>query len=103
MTTGVTTQNPDLYKGLVITDKTQRVANFHEATVHSVMELLSAAGLKDAGPLTRSHLNRRVSAETIRNYEEIYPSITTPGCLLETPYPERFKQVMDSAHADRFL
>jgi len=101
--TGVTTQNPDLYKGLVITDKTQRVANFHEATVHSVMELLSAAGLKDAGALTRSHLNRRVSAETVRNYEEIYPSMATPGCLIEAPYPERFKQVMDSAHADRFL
>jgi glutamate synthase domain-containing protein 2 len=42
--TGVATQNPDLYKGLVITDKTQRVANFHKATVHSAIELLAAAG-----------------------------------------------------------
>ena len=100
--TGVTTQNPDLYKGLVITDKTQRVANFHKATVHSAIELLAVAGLKDAGQLTRSHINRRVSAEIVHNYEEIYPSSETPGCLLEAPYPERFKQVMNCARADSF-
>jgi glutamate synthase domain-containing protein 2 len=52
--TGVTTQDPDLYEGLNITDKTQRVANFHKATVHSVMELLAAAGLRDPGQLPRS-------------------------------------------------
>ena len=33
--TGVATQDPDLYEGLVVADKTQRVANFHQATVHS--------------------------------------------------------------------
>ena len=47
--TGVTSQDPDLYEGLDITDKTQRIANFHKATVHSVMELLAAAGLERPG------------------------------------------------------
>lgn len=101
--TGVTTQDPDLGKGLVVTDKTQRVANFHKATVHSVMELLAAAGLDDAANLTRSHINRRVSAQQVRSYEEIYFPWETPGCLLEAPYPERFAQTMNSACADSFL
>jgi hypothetical protein len=101
--TGITTQDPDLYEGLDITDKTRRIANFHKATVHSVMELLAAAGLEDPGQLPRSHINRRVSEEQIRTYEEIYPSLETPGCLLEAPYPERFEQPMNSAHPDRFL
>jgi len=101
--TGVTTQDPDLYEGLNVTDKTQRVANFHKATVHSVMELLAAAGLRDPGQLPRSHINRRVSAEQVRTYEEIYPSLETPGCLLEAPYPERFEKPMNSARADSFL
>lgn len=100
--TGVATQDPDLYGGLVVTDKTERVANFHQATVHSVTELLAAAGLSNAGQLTRSHINRRVSAETVLNYEEIYPSMPTEG-LLKAPYPERFEQAMNSAHADSFL
>ncbi len=100
--TGVTTQNPDLYAGLVVTDKTQRVANFHHATVHAVAELLAAAGLKDAGALTRSHINRRVSTENIRNYNEIYPFAGPPGCLLKTPYPERFEQMMEHARTDTF-
>lgn len=101
--TGVATQDPDLYEGLVVTDKTERVANFQKATVHSVMELLAAAGLRDAEQLTRNHINRRVSAETVRNYEEIYPSVPTSGCLLKAPYPERFEQLMNRAHADSFL
>jgi len=101
--TGVTTQNPELYKGLVISDKTQRVANFHGATVHSVMELLAAAGLTNVGQLTRSHINRRVSAEIVRNYEEIYLPSGTPGCLFEAPYPERFKQAMENSRADSFV
>jgi len=101
--TGVATQDPDLYGGLVVTDKTERVTNFHKATVHSVGELLAAAGLHDTEQLTRSYINRRVSMENVRNYEEIYPSVPTAGCLLKAPYPERFEQVMHVARADSFL
>lgn len=101
--TGVATQDPDLYKGLDVTDKTQRVANFHKATVHAVAELLAAAGLDSAKRLTRSHINRRVSADQVRNYEEIYPSVAEQGCLIEGSCPERFKPVMEGARADRFL
>ncbi|MDF2157914.1 FMN-binding glutamate synthase family protein [Algoriphagus sp. CAU 1675] len=42
--TGVATQNPKLAKGLVVTDKSLRVYNFHQNTIHSVKELLGAAG-----------------------------------------------------------
>jgi len=101
--TGVATQDPDLYGGLVVTDKTERVTNFHKATVHSVGELLAAAGLHDTEQLTRSYINRRVSMENVCNYEEIYPSVPTAGCLLKAPYPERFEQVMHVARADSFL
>jgi glutamate synthase domain-containing protein 2 len=100
--TGVTTQDPDLYKGLVVSDKKQRVANFQKATVESVMELSAAAGLAEQTLFQRSHINRRVSAERVRTYEEIYPSMEMPGCLLKAPYPERFEQTMNSARADTY-
>ena len=101
--TGVATQDPHLYKGLVVSDKVQRVENFHRATVHSVKELLAATGCREPGQLSRSHINRRINAEQVRSYEEIYPSMDEPGCLLGTPYPERFKQTMARARADSFV
>ncbi len=45
--TGVATQNKMLMKGLVVTDKSERVFNFHKNTLHSANELLAAAGKKN--------------------------------------------------------
>ncbi len=42
--TGVATQNKMLMKGLVVSDKSERVYNFHKNTLHSANELLAAAG-----------------------------------------------------------
>ena len=42
--TGVATQDQDLVKGLVVSDKSERAFNFHNNTVHAVMELLAACG-----------------------------------------------------------
>lgn len=42
--TGVATQDEALVKGLVVSDKSERVFNFHNNTVHAVMELLAACG-----------------------------------------------------------
>lgn len=42
--TGITTQNKELMKGLVVTDKSDRVYHFHRNTLHGCMELLAACG-----------------------------------------------------------
>lgn len=42
--TGVATQDEALVKGLVVSDKTERVFNFHNNTIYAVMELLAACG-----------------------------------------------------------
>ncbi|WP_137403868.1 FMN-binding glutamate synthase family protein [Echinicola rosea] len=44
--TGVATQNKMLTKGLVVEDKAERVFNFHRNTMHAVLELLGACGVK---------------------------------------------------------
>lgn len=100
--TGVTTQDPALYEGLDIEDKAERVSNYQKATIHAAAELLGAAGLSDAEGLKRYHINRRVSAEQVRHYEAIYPPVSEPGCLLDAPYPERFKSIMERARTDSF-
>lgn len=50
--TGVTTQNPMLYRGLVVEDKKTRVANFHKNTLKATMELMAATGITDVKDLT---------------------------------------------------
>lgn len=44
--TGVATQDKMLMKGLVVTDKSERVFYFHHNTLHAANELLAAAGKK---------------------------------------------------------
>ncbi|WP_192350100.1 FMN-binding glutamate synthase family protein [Algoriphagus sp. Y33] len=54
--TGVATQKASLVRGLVITDKSERVYNFHKNTVHAVQELLGASGHKHTSELSASDL-----------------------------------------------
>ncbi len=44
--TGVATQKTMLVKGLVVSDKAERVFNFHKNTIHAVLELLASCGCK---------------------------------------------------------
>ncbi len=79
--TGVATQNKSLMKGLDVDDKAQRVANYHEETIHSFLEMIAAAGLKSHDEIERKHVNRRVGMHNIAKYDEIYPPVKR-GSLL---------------------
>ncbi len=87
--TGVATQDPALAIGLVVSDKKQRVANFHEGTVKSFIELLGAAGLDNMDNLTRAHIYRRISLNEMSTFEEIFPSITL-GDMSNGKIPARY-------------
>lgn len=85
--TGVATQNPKLYEGLNIDDKKVRVANYQHETIKAAVELMAAAGIDHPTHLHRSHIYRRVSANQIQTYVEMYPHMLK-GSLLEPPYPQ---------------
>lgn len=99
--TGIATQNPRFTAGLVVEDKSQRVANFHHETIQSVRELLAASGLDQTKLLNRSHIHRRVSATQTLRYDQVFPYVES-GSLLETPYPKHFEQEMKEASANSF-
>jgi len=80
--TGIATQNPARNKGIVVTDKAQRVANFHRETVKNLVELIGAAGLNDLNELGPEHINRRVQGTDVKNYAQLYPEIFY-GSLLQ--------------------
>lgn len=91
--TGIATQDPNLTKGLVVEDKKQRVANFHELTLESFVEILASAGLNKADKLNRSHIFRRLDQTSYKRYDEVYPPIKK-GELLAAPYPKSFERFM---------
>ena len=89
---GVATQNQSLMKGLVVDDKAVRVANYHEETIHSFLELVAAAGLHHPEEITRRHINRRIGIHKVAKYSDIYPYLEE-GCLLsEETMPEEYKE-----------
>ncbi len=100
--TGIATQDPELGKGLVVSDKSQRIARYHKETVDAVLDIVSSAGLSTHTQLNRSHIFRRISQTQIKRYDEIYPSLTV-GCLLTDKYPEQFKQEMQESSPDTFM
>lgn len=99
--TGVATQDPKLTVGLVVKDKKQRVANYHEEVVKSFVELCSAAGVSEKEQLNRSHIYRRVFMNEVRTFEDIFPSLQ-PGCIIRGQIPEKYKQDVEAAHTDRW-
>jgi len=99
--TGVATQDPKLFKGLNVADKRVRVANFHHETVKSAVELMAAAGIDHPSKLHRSHIYRRVSANQIQTYAEMYPHLLK-GSLLEAPFPQGWELDMMNSHAETF-
>lgn len=88
--TGITTQDPKLTVGLVVDDKKVRLANYHEEAVKAFVELLGASGLNEMRNLTRHHIYRRVSLNSMLDYEEIFPSIPV-GSMLKGEIPEKYK------------
>ena len=98
--TGVATQDPKLTVGLVVEDKKTRVANFHKGTVESVVELLGASGLDKVSNVTRSHIYRRISFQSMLTYREIFPEYETGSFLKEIP--ERYKLDFDNASPDHW-
>jgi len=98
---GVATQKEGLTKGLVVTHKRERVANFHKATVHSFLETLGAAGLDHPQWLRPWHIHRRVSATTTKTYAEIYDYLDE-GDLLGNDISEEWSSSMALAAPDSF-
>ncbi len=89
---GVATQNKSLVKGLVVEDKAPRAEKYHNATIQSFLELISAAGLNGPHELDRSHISKRVGSFDIKTYDEIYPYLEENCLLHENTIPEEYQR-----------
>jgi glutamate synthase domain-containing protein 2 len=99
--TGVTTQDPVRNRALVVPLKTDRVANYHQATLHALAELIAAAGLEHPQEILPIHFSHRVSGTDVLSFTRLYPPLR-PGELLEGTGDVRFREAWEMARAESF-
>ncbi|HVK61998.1 MAG TPA: FMN-binding glutamate synthase family protein, partial [Bdellovibrionales bacterium] len=98
---GVATNNANLYRGLVPSDKKVRVFNYHRNTVHAFADLLGAAGLESPDAIQRSHVSRRVSRDVVKTYEQLFPGIRT-GSFHRGDVPVKYREAFDRSNPQSF-
>jgi glutamate synthase domain-containing protein 2 len=99
--TGVSTQDRNRQRALVVADKSDRVHNFHRATMEALAELVGAAGLDHPTEFAPVHFSRRVSPHEVRSFAELYPALQ-PGELLGGTGDKRFSAAWALANAGEF-
>ena len=80
--TGVTTQDAQRQRALVVPDKAERVYRFHEHTLLALKELVQAAGLLHPNQITASHIVRRLAGGDVRLLASVLQTVR-PGALLD--------------------
>ena len=100
--TGVTTQDPLRQKALVVSDKSLRVASYHNNTLKALAELLRAAGLQHPSELRPHHIARRLENGEVRVLSALFPDLEK-GELLRGEYRQTvFRTSWPMASADSF-
>ncbi len=99
--TGVATQDLTRSRALVVTDKSERVYNFHRATLQALAELTAAAGLDHPNEFHPVHFWRRVNEREVMTFADIYPSVR-PGELVAGARDENLRKAWSVASADSF-
>ncbi len=75
--TGIATHNKDLQRGLVVADKTERVAHYAENMMHEVGVIAHSCGVKEPRELKRFHARVVMANGLSSSLDEIYPEGVT--------------------------
>jgi glutamate synthase domain-containing protein 2 len=100
--TGVTTQDPQRQRALVVPDKAQRVHHFHDNTLKALGELLAATGVNHPDDLTPEHVLRRISPTEIKTLARIYPRVKPGELISGMPEHAVFQAYWERARAGSF-
>ena len=89
-------------RALVVTDKSERVFNFHQNTLKALKELLEAAGLQHPYELGPEHVLQRISASEVRPLAAMHHWLKPGELLAGIPSQPVFEVFWGSARADSF-
>ena len=100
--TGVATQDPTRARALVVSDKAQRVANFHRETLKALAELIAAAGLEHPCDLRPFHFMHRAAPDRVVTFAELYRFLN-PGELIAGTGLPQYRDPWEVASAESFV
>jgi len=84
---GIATQNQKLQNGLVVTDKAERVYNFHRNSLHMLNEMIAALGLEHPSLLQPHDIFQRTGIVGIQTYAELYTRLEPDELINGTEHP----------------
>ena len=99
---GVATQDPMRERALVVTDKAERVYNFHRNTLAALAEMIAAAGLEHPNQLGAHHLVRRVSLTEIRMFSQLHIFLEDGELLTDTHNRDFYSSAWRLARPESF-
>ena len=98
---GVATQDTRRQRGLVVTDKSERVFNFHRNTIDDLAQVVAACGLEHPNEFTPHMLCHRTTALHHETYANLFNWLK-PGDLAENRTHDRFTENWKVSSADQF-
>ena len=98
---GVATQDSRRQRGLVVTDKAQRVFNYHRNTVDDLAEVVAACGLEHPKELTPKLLCHRTSSLHHKSYADLF-EWCTPNMYYDKKMECGYTDMWNAASADSF-
>ena len=99
---GVATQDPVRQRALVVSDKGDRVFNYHRNTMTALAEMIAAAGLEHPSQLGPHHLMQRVSLTDIRLFSQLHTYLNDGELLGESHSRDFYSAAWRLARADSF-
>ncbi|MDX2315490.1 MAG: FMN-binding glutamate synthase family protein [Gammaproteobacteria bacterium] len=98
---GVTTQDPQRQRALVVPEKAERVHQFHHNTMQALSEIIAAAGLNHPAEILPCHFYVRLGGPATVSADRggIW---LQPGSLLDGSAPEDYQDYWATANADSF-
>lgn len=101
--TGIATQDPDRYRALVIPQKAERAAKFHEATLFALKEACESSGLHHPDEFMPEHLMIRVNQRDVRSAGSLYMWLKPGELLANDVLHPAFTKYWERAQVDSFI
>jgi hypothetical protein len=100
--TGIATQDPARSKAINISEKSERVKNFHHNTLASFFELVGSMGLDDPDKLMPQMLKRRSPYGQLISGGNLIPPLATESLLSEGLLQGAWKEWWQQSHSEDF-
>jgi glutamate synthase domain-containing protein 2 len=98
--TGIATQNASRFNALDVDSKAQRVANYQNANIKSLMELMASAGLSSPQEVKPHHIFHRTRCGETKSYETLYDFLKAGALLSPETTPPSWSKIWNQSKPD---